>query len=61
VLDAITERIAAREPRIEQLLEETPMLALLQTLPGVGKILASVSGLESGTIARFAPSERLGS
>lgn len=59
VLDAVCERIGAIEPRLAELIEETPMLALLRTLPGVGKILATVIGLEIGTIERFASAERL--
>ncbi len=59
VLDAISERIADIEPRIERMVQDTPLLALLRTLPGVGKILATVIGLEIGTIDRFPTSERL--
>ena len=59
VLDAVCQRIKAIEPRIEEVIQETPMLALLRSLPGIGKILATVIGLEIGTIERFATAERL--
>jgi len=59
VLDAVSKQIAEIEPRIEKLIQETPMLVLLRTLPGVGKILATVIGLEIGIIDRFPTSGRL--
>ena len=41
-LELVERHIARQEKRLEELVKVTPEIALLQTLPGVGLILASV-------------------
>ena len=45
--------VAAQEKRIGQLVKETPEMRLLQTMPGIGKILSVVIALEVGEVSRF--------
>jgi transposase len=52
-LQGVTQRIAAQEKRIGQLVKSTPEMQLLQTIPGIGLILSVVIALEIGTIGRF--------
>lgn len=49
------------EKRMEVLIKQTPAMQRLQTLPGVGKILATVIALEIGDIERFAGAPKLAS
>ena len=44
-----------------ELVKETPDLRRLQTMPGVGKILATVIAMEVGDVSRFASAARLAS
>lgn len=60
-LDALSEQIRQFEKRLEELVEITPEMQLLQTMPGVGVILAATMALEIGEIGRFASAERLAS
>jgi transposase len=60
-LDLVNRQIGQQEERLTQLLEVTPYMKLLMTLPGIGLILAGVIALEIGDIARFASAERLAS
>lgn len=48
-----TDQINHLEHRMQELFEETPALALLRTLPGVGFILGTVILLEVGDVGRF--------
>jgi transposase len=61
LLDCLEERIAAYEDRIEDLVQETPGMRLLRSLPGVGFILAATIALEVGRIERFPTDEHLAS
>lgn len=53
--------ISAQEKRIAQLVKETPGMRLLQTIPGIGKILSVVIALEIGDVARFPSGAKLAS
>jgi transposase len=60
-LDGLSEQIRQFEKRLEQLVEVTPEMQWLETLPGVGVILAATMVLEIGEIGRFLSAERLAS
>jgi len=60
-LDSLSEQAQQFEKRLEELVEVTPMMQWLMTLPGVGVILAATIALEIGEIERFANAERLAS
>ncbi len=60
-LDALQAQIRQFEERLEELVEETPEMQRLKTLPGVGVILAATVALEIGDVARFLSAERLAS
>lgn len=60
-LDLVIRQIDDQQKRLEQLMEVTPQIGLLKTLPGVGLILAGVIAMEIGDIQRFACAERLAS
>jgi len=60
-LDSLDVHIDATERRIRRLVERTPEMLLLKTLPGIGNILAAAVCLEIGDIDRFASAERLAS
>lgn len=60
-LDALSEQIRQFEKRLEELVEITPEMQLLETMPGVGVILAATIALEIGDIGRFVSAERLAS
>ena len=60
-LDALTIQIKLVEARLKTLAPQTPEVALLRSLPGVGEILSWVIALEIGDITRFASGERLAS
>ncbi|MBI2351156.1 MAG: IS110 family transposase [Deltaproteobacteria bacterium] len=57
--DVVGMRIGEQERRMGQLVEQTPQIARLMTLPGVGKILGIVIALEIGDIRRFGRAEQL--
>jgi transposase len=60
-LDFVDEQVRQLEQRLEQLVEVTPEMQRLMSLPGVGVILAATMALEIGEIARFLSAERLAS
>ena len=60
-LDSLSEPIRQFEKRLEELVEITPEMQLLETMPGVGVILAATMALEIGDIGRFLSAERLAS
>lgn len=60
-LDSLEEQIQDLETRMRQVFEPTPGTKLLQTLPGVGFILATVIELEVGEVDRFPGPEHLAS
>jgi len=60
-LDGLSEQIREFEKRLEELVEVTPEMQLLLSLPGVGVILAATIALEIGEITRFLSAERLAS
>lgn len=61
MLEQVGEQIKKIELQLEQILEETPTIQLLRTIPGVGKILATVIAWEIGSIDRFGSPECLAS
>jgi transposase len=61
VLDGIEEQIGGTEEQIRKVIEETPAMKLVMTLPGVGPILAIVVVLEIGQVDRFADAPHLAS
>lgn len=61
LLDQVKEHIELCEKQIEEVLEKTPAMNLLMTIPGVGPILAVVIALEVGDIDRFPRPENLAS
>ena len=60
-LDSLSEQIREFEKRLEELVEVTPAMQWLETLPGVGVILSATIALEIGEVGRFLSAERLAS
>lgn len=60
-VEALDARIAQVEARMKEVLAPTPEVELLQSLPGVGFILATVISLEVGDVRRFPSPEHLAS
>jgi transposase len=60
-LDFVQRQIEGIEQRMRELVQDTPEMNMLRSLPGVGWILSAVVGLEIGTIERFASAERYAS
>jgi transposase len=60
-LDALREQIGQFERRLEELVDVTVEMQRLETLPGVGVVLAATIALEIGEVARFGSAERLAS
>jgi transposase len=60
-LDFVQGQITQSEERLAPLLELTPAMQRLKTLPGFGLILAATVALELGDIGRFATCEHLAS
>jgi len=60
-LDTLSEQILQFEGRLKELVEVTPEMQRLMTLPGVGVILAATIALEIGEIERFPSAEHLAS
>ncbi len=60
-LDSLSTQIEQFEQRLKWLVEITPEMQHLMSLPGVGVILAATMALEIGAIGRFASAERLAS
>jgi len=54
VIGALNEEIAKLEKRLAQCLRPRPEYALLSSAPGIGRILAPIILLETGSIERFA-------
>lgn len=61
LIEQLGERIGACEKRIGETLRETDELKLLQSIPGVGAVLAAVILLEIGDVRRFPDAEHLAS
>jgi len=61
LLDQLQEHIDCIEARLKEILSDTEDMKLIMTLPGVGKILASVIALEVGDISRFPDPSHLAS
>jgi transposase len=59
LLDQVQQSIKKAEKRITEVIKMNHTMQLLQTLPGVGPILAIVIALEVGSIDRFATAEKL--
>jgi len=57
-LEVVQKQIGQFEQRMKEVFADSPQLQLLQTLPGVGFILAVVILLEVGEIDRFADASR---
>lgn len=60
-LDGLSAQIEQFERRLKALVEVTPEMQGLMSLPGVGVILAATIALEIGAIERFASAEHLAS
>jgi len=60
-VDAVQNQIKRLEERMEEVLEDTPQVQLLRTLPGVGRILSAVIALEIGDVKRFPSAGHLAS
>lgn len=60
-VDGLQAQIREFEERLEELVKITPEMQRLQTMPGVGVILAATIWLEIGEIGRFLSAERLAS
>lgn len=60
-LDSLSEQIREFEKHLGELVEVTPEMQGLETLPGVGVILSATIALEMGEIGRFLSAERLAS
>lgn len=58
VLDILEGEIKNQEKRINELVKLTPEMKLLITMPGIGKILATVVASEIGDHRRFPTAER---
>lgn len=61
LLDPLQDQIDDLEGRIRQVVQQTPRMQRLQTLPGVGPILAIVIALELGSVERFPNAEHFAS
>lgn len=60
-VDAVQNQIDRLEERMAEVLEESPSVQLLRSLPGVGKILSAVIALEVGDVGRFPSAGHLAS
>jgi len=61
LLDQVSRQIEQIEKHIREVVEMTPMMQLIKTLPGVGDLLAIIIALEIGTVERFASAQHLAS
>jgi transposase len=61
VLDRVEEQMGGTEEQMRKIIEETPAMKLVMTLPGVGQILTIVIVMEIGEIERFADAAHLAS
>jgi transposase len=60
-LDFLQQQIDQEEVRLREVLQITPQMQLLQSMPGVGLILSATLALEIGDVNRFASHEHLAS
>ncbi len=60
-LDSLSTQIEQFEQRLKDLVQVTPAMQLLMSLPGVGVILAATLALEIGDLTRFPRAEHLAS
>jgi transposase len=60
-VDTLGQQIERFEQRLEALVEVTPEMQRLMTLPGIGMILAATMQLEIGDVGRFPSAEHLAS
>jgi len=60
-VDAVQKQIDRLEERMAEVLDDTPAVKLLMTLPGVGRILSAVIALEVGDVRRFPSAGHLAS
>jgi transposase len=60
-LDFVVEQMKKLEQRLQELVHITPEMKLLQSLPGIGTILAATIALEIGNIERFPTAQHLAS
>lgn len=60
-LDFVQTQIGALEERLEELVEVSPQMQWLITLPGIGVILAATVALEIGEVGRFPSAAHLAS
>ena len=58
-VDGLNRQVEAFEQRLGELVEVTPEMQRLRSLPGVGVILAATIQLEIGEVERFASAEHL--
>jgi len=61
LLDQIAEQLNLAEQRIGRVIEITPSIKLLMTIPGIGKILSITVALEIGDVDRFPDAEHFAS
>ncbi len=61
IINAIEHEIDGLEKRLQESVERRPEFALLTSVPGIGRILATVILLEVGSIERFAEPGRFAS
>lgn len=61
LLDQVEEQVKFNEIQMDQVIEKTPEIKLLMTLPGVGSILAVVIAMEIGDVRRFSGPDKLAS
>ncbi len=54
VVTTLGEQIDRLEKRLQEVMDERPEYSLLTSVPGIGRILAAIILLETGTIDRFA-------
>jgi transposase len=54
VVTTLSEQIDLLEKRLQEVMDERPEYGLLTSVPGIGRILAAIILLETGTIDRFA-------
>jgi len=60
-LDFVSTQVRELEQRLEELVEVTPEMPWLMSMPGVGVILAATIALEIGEVQRFPDAEHLAS
>lgn len=60
-LDRVESCIQEQEKRVVQLIQQTPEMELLMSVPGIGVILSAVIYLEMGDVKRFATAEKFAS